>query len=70
MSRTAFDRISVLNLEVGQKWLRNVYKKYFSGLFRVMPLWGIDAVTIRLSMFLFFLFLFLLLVVTKSNVEY
>ena len=38
--------------------------------FRVMPLWGIDAVTIRLSMFLFFLFLFLLLVVTKSNVEY
>ena len=38
--------------------------------FRVMPLWGIDAVTIRLSMFLFFLFLFLLLVVAKSNVEY
>ena len=32
------------------------------------PLWGIDAVTIRLSMFL--LFLFFLLVVAKSNVEY
>ena len=65
-------QINFSRLTVTTACLRTVANTKLPGLFavqllfRVMPLWGIDAVTIRLSM----LFFFLLLVVTKSNVEY